>query len=283
MNNFTKIFTAIFAALITFFCAGCFQGESDLTIDGDGKVTLKNEIVGVPILREHIEAWKNDFERKNSVVEITPINSGNMSGYRIVTQYPNIEQFAAQGMEIYSGHSDKCKGIQQRKGWFYDAYNFDLLAEAPEESAEYLDNPIVQSMMPQIKFDMVLNIPYAAEKTNAHNSSNDNKTLRWNVTASITHGKDVSMQAQFKIWHKAQIAATIIAIIALLGGAIHFSRKVKTFEEGSYDAAKNLKFMQICMGLAAAIISVSLYMLIAPVEFTDADIITKPLNAVTMP
>ena len=274
MKNFTKIFAAVIFTLTTFLCAGCFQGESNLTIDADGKVTLKNEIMGVPLLREYIESAKNDLERKNKVIDITPIASGNLSGYRITTQYTSIEQLAAQNIEIYAGRAGKCKGIQQRKGWFFDEYNFDFVSEAPE-SGEYLDNPIAQSMMPQIKFDMVINLPYPAESSNAQNSTNDNKTLSWNLTSSMTSGKDVSIQARFKIWHRDKIIVTVAAIIALLGGAIYFSRKAKTFETGSYDAAKNLKFMQICMALAAAIISASVYMLIAPVEFTDADIIGK--------
>jgi len=273
-KNFTKIFAAVIFTLTTFLSAGCFQGESNLTIDADGKVTLKNEIMGVPLLREYIENAKNDLERKNKVIDITPISSGNLSGYRITTQYTSVEQFAAQNIELYAGRAGKCKGIQQRKGWLFDSYNFDFVSEAPE-SGEYLDNPLAQSMMPQIKFDMVINLPYSVESSNAQNSTNDNKTLSWNLTSSMTSGKDVSIQARFKIWHRDKIILTVAAIVALLGGAIYFSRKAKTFEEGSYDAAKNLKFMQICMALAAAIISASVYMLIAPVEFTDADIIGK--------
>jgi len=272
MKNFTKIFAALIFTLTTFLSAGCFQGESNLTIDADGKVTLKNELMGVPLLREYIEAAKNDLERKNKVIDITPISSGNLSGYRITTQYTNVEQFAAQNIELYAGRAGKCKGIQQRKGWFFDEYNFDFVSEAPE-SGEYLDNPLAQSMMPQIKFDMLINLPYSAESSNAQNSTNDNKTLSWNLTSSMTSGKDVSIQARFKIWHRDKIIMTVAAIIALLGGAIYFSRKSKTFEADSYEAAKNLKFMQFCMALAAAIISASIYMLIAPVEFTDADII----------
>ena len=273
-KNFAKIFAALIVTLTTLLSAGCFQGESNLTIDADGKVTLKNEIMGVPLLREHIEALKNEMERKNQVIDITPIASGNLSGYRITTQYTSVEQFAAQNLELYAGRVGKCKGIQRHKSWFFDEYKFDFVSEAPE-SGEYLDNPLVQSMMPQIKFDMTINLPYSAENSNAQNSSDDNKTLSWNLTSSITNGKDVSIQARFKIWNRAQIALTVVVIIALLGGAIYFAQMTSKFEEGSYEAAKNFKFMQACMVLAAAAISVSVYMLLAPVEFTDADIIGK--------
>ena len=40
------------------------------------------------------------------------------------------------------------------------------------------------------------------------------------------------------------------------------------------EAAKNIRYMQICAGLTAAIISGSIYLLIEPVTFTDADIIS---------
>jgi len=254
-----------------------------LTIDADGKVTLKNEIMGVPLLREYIENAKNDLERKNKVIDITPISSGNLSGYRITTQYTSVEQFAAQNIELYAGRSGKCKGIQQRKGWLFDSYNFDFVSEAPE-SGEYLDNPLAQSMMPQIKFDMVINLPYAVEKNNAQHVSNDNKTLSWNLASSITSGKNVSVQVQFRIWHKEKIAVTLAAIIILLGAMIYFLRKSQKQAENKADnaegeAAKNIFYMKICAGLLAAIISVSAFMLINPVTFTDADTISSAVTA----
>ena len=83
------------------------------------------------------------------------------------------------------------------------------------------------------------------------------------------------MQAQFKIWHKGKVAVTVAAIILLLGGAIYFFQKSKNYSENEGEAAKNLKYMQICAGLAAAIISASIFMLIDPVTFTDADTISK--------
>lgn len=272
-NNFTKFFSVMIITLISIFCTGCFQGESNLTIDEDGKVTLKNEIMGVPMLREHIEGWKNDLERKNSVTNIEPITSGNLSGYRITTQYATLEQFAAQNIELFS-RTGNSKGIQQRKGWFFDAYNFDFISEAPEESGEYLDNVFVQSMMPQITLNMIINLPYAVESTNAQNVSNEGKTLTWNLASSITSGKDVSMKAQFRIWHKGKCVATAVAIILLLGGTIYFYQKAKNFSEDRDEAAKNIRYMQICAGLTAAVISASIYFLIEPVTFTDADIIS---------
>lgn len=273
MNNISVKIFAILLMTMSIFCAGCIQGKSDLTIDDNGKVTLNSEIMCVPILSTAVEELKNDLERGHYVTEITPISSGNMSGYKITTQYANIEQLASQDLEIFNS-TNRNKGIQQRKGWFFDAYNFDLLSAAPEDVDE-LGGAIAQSMMPRAKFDFVMNLPYAVETTNAQNVSNEGKTLAWNLTSSFIGGKDMSLKAQFKIWHKGQIAVTIIAIIALLGGAIYFFQKAKNSSEDKEDAAKNLKYMQICSVLAAAIISVSTYMLIAPVTFTDADIISK--------
>ncbi len=270
-KDFVKIFAAVFMTFISVICAGCFQGKSDLTIGDDGKVTLHNELIGVPLMSEPIEGLKNDMERSQYVKEITPIANGNMSGYRITMQYETIQQFAAQEIGLF--RDGKGKGIQQRKGWFFDAYNFDFSVDAPEEGA-YLDNPFVQSMMPQISFELVINLPYAVEKTNAHNISNEGKTLTWNLSSAITSGKNISMQSQFRIWHKDKILLTIAVIILLLAGAIYFSRKSKKCEEGSFEAAKNVKLMQICMALAAAAISASAFVLLDPVTFTTADIIT---------
>lgn len=283
-NNFIKIFGVMLVTIASLFSAGCFQGESNLTIDDNGKVTMNIEIMGVPILREHIEGWKNEMERSNRATEISPVSSGNMSGYRITMQYQSIEQFAAQKIDIFGSKTGKAKGIQQRKGWFFDAYSFDFLSEAPEDSEEYLDNTLVQSMMPQIKFDMVINLPYVAEKNNAQHVSNDNKTLSWNLASSITSGKDVSVQVQFRIWHKEKIAVTAAVILILLGAMIYFLRKSQKQNENQADnaegeAAKNIFYMKICAGLLAAVISASAFMLINPVTFTDADIISSAITA----
>ena len=269
-NDFVKIFAAAFVMFVSVICAGCFQGKSDLTIDDDGRVTLHNELIGVPLMQEPIEGLKNDMERSQFVKEITPIARGNMSGYRITMQYETVQQFAAQEISLFRNGGGN---IQQHKGWFFDAYNFNFAVDAPEEG-EYLDNPFVQSLMPQISFELVINLPYAVEQTNAHNISNEGKTLTWNLTSAITSGKNISMQTQFRIWHKEKIALTIAIIILLLGGAIHFARKSKQCEAGSFEEAKNTKFMQICAALAAAAISATVFILISPVTFTPADIIT---------
>ena len=276
MNNSVKFF-AVLLMMISIFCTGCFQGKSNLTIDSDGKVTLHNEIMGVPVMSEAIEKLKNDLERSNTVTEITPIAEGNMSGYRITTQYNSIEHFATQNLELFN-RTNHNKGIQQRKGWFFDSYNFDFISDAPENSEEYLDNPLVQSMMPQIKFDLVINLPYAVEYTNAQNISNEGKTLTWNLASSITSGRNLPIKAQFKIWNKSKVILTVALILICLGGMIYFFQKAKNSSEDKKDASKNLWYMQICAGLAAAIISASIFILINPVIFTDADIISSLIS-----
>ena len=81
------------------------------------------------------------------------------------------------------------------------------------------------------------------------------------------------MQTRFKIWHKDKIAVTAIVELIFLAATIFFFRKARA--EESESIGKDLQFKRnVFAGLVVALAIISAYMLLAPVKFTDADIIS---------
>ena len=273
---FYRMLTITVISFICLFSAGCFQGEFGMTITEDGKVSLNNEIIGIPLLHEQIEDLKNQMVKNVPTSKITSISKDNMTGYRMEVEYPSIEEFAANAISMYGTHPGKCKGIQKHSGWFFDEYNFDFFMEG-KNSGEDASDQMAQAMLSQVKFDLIFNLPYAAESNNADTRTNENKTLTWHLASSLTSGVDKSIQARFRMWHKERIAITAIVAVLLLGATILFFVKSNN-ETDEAEKEEQLQRAKICGGLTAAVIVASAYMLYAPIEFTDGDIISATHN-----
>lgn len=253
-------------------CAGCLDGGSHLIITDDGAVYMRNKLIGVPLIAEHIESFRKSFENRSDA-EISPVVENNMSGYEVRVNYPNLETFAAEGNPLYTTRNGKCKGIQKRGSWFFDTYNFDLISSgerkfSPGEAAT------VQSMLSQVTFDLVIELPYSADNHNADKTDAANKVLTWHLAPVIIGSiADKHMHVQFKLWHKDKIALTAAVELLLLAAMIFFSIKARV--EESENLSKDLRFKRnVFAGLFFALAAISAYMLLAPVNFTDADIIS---------
>ena len=262
-------------AITIFFCvncAGCFQGGSHLIITDDGEVFMRNRLIGVPLIADSIETFRKSFENKPNA-EISPVAENNMSGYEVRVHYPSIEAFAAEGNPLYLAQDGKCKGIQRKRGWFFDTYNFDLMTTgdrkfSPSEAAA------VQSMLSQVSFDLVIELPYSAENHNADKADALNKMLTWHL-APVMIGSiaDKHMRTQFKLWHRDNVTITALIELLLIAATIFFFRKVRA--EESESLAKDLTFKRnVFGGIFIALAIISAYMLFAPINFTDADIIS---------
>ena len=256
------LLTAIVLLCVT--CAGCFQGNSTLVITDDGKVFLRNKFIGVPLLAEQIESFKENFAR-NPNAEISPVAENNMSGFEVRVNYPSVESFAAEKFSLFAAHDGKCAGIRQRKGWFFDAYNFDLISSG-EQSFSPSEAAAIQSMLSQITFDLTIELPYAAESHNADKFDAAQKVLTWNLAPSLLSGTDKHMRAEFKLWHRDKIFLTTLVEVLLLAATIFFT--VKTRAEESDSLKTDLKFKRnVFAGLFVALLIISSYMLLTPVTF----------------
>lgn len=267
-----KKFLLAATIFLSIICAGCLQGGSHLIITDDGEVFMRNRLIGVPLIADSIESFRKSFENRSDA-EISPVVENNMSGYEVRIHYPSVENFAREGNPMYLAREGKCNGIRLKRGRFFDTYDFDLIFTA-EKKFSPSEAAAVQSMLSQVSFDLVIELPYSAETHNADKFDAENKILTWNL-APVLIGSlaDKHMRVQFKLWHRDKIALTIVAEILLLAATIFFG--VKTRAEESESLAKDLAFKRnVFAGLFVALLIISAYMLLAPVTFTAADIIS---------
>ena len=271
MKNFLTVVTILFCMT----CAGCLQGGSTLIITNDGKVFMRNKLIGVPVIAEQIESFRQSYAQSPNA-EISPVVENNMSGYEVRVNYPSIEAFAAEGNPLYSARDGKCFGIRQRKGWFFDAYSFDLVS-TNEQKFSPSEAAAVQSMLSQVTFDLTIELPYSAESHNADKVDAAQKVLTWNLAPVIIGSlADKHMRVEFKLWHREKIFVTALVETLLLAATIFFT--VKTRAEESDSLKTDLKFKRnIFAGLFVALILISAYMLLTPVAFTEADTISAVL------
>lgn len=266
-----KKFLLVTMILLCMMSAGCLEANSQLIITSDGAVHMKNKFIGVPLIANHIESFRELFDGKPNT-EISPVAENNMSGYEVRVTYPNVDSFAAEAFPLFVAYDGKCKGIQKNAGWFFDAYNFDLISSgqrqlSPGEAAT------IQSVLSQISFDLVIELPYAADNHNADKVDAANKVLTWNMAPVLTGGGEKHMHTQFKIWHVDKIILSIIVGLSLLAAAIFFHVKFRA--EQSDSLAKDLRFKRnVFAGLLIALLIISAGMILTPVTFSDADTIS---------
>ena len=266
-----KIFLA---AMILFgvMCSGCFEGSSNLIITDDGEVYMRNKLIGVPTIAASIESVRQNFEQEPNA-DISPVAENNMSGYEERVHYPSIEAFAAGNNPLFMRHEGKCEGIRQHKSWFFDAYDFDLILTSNREFSTF-EAAAFQSMLSQVSFDLVIELPCVADNHNADKVDVTGKILTWHLAPVIIGSVvDKHMRAQFKLWHRDKFALTILVGLMLMTGGIFFH--VKARSEESESVGKDLRFKRnVFAGMFVALVVISIYLLNAPVTFTDADIIS---------
>ena len=259
-----KKFLLVAIILLCVTCAGCFQGNSTLVVTDDGKFFLRNKFIGVPLLAEQIESLKNSFAH-NPNADISPVAENNMSGYEIRVQYPDVKSFAAEKIPLFTAHEGKCAGIRQRTGWFFDAYNFDLISTG-EQNFSPSESAAVQSVLSQVTFDLTIELPYAALSHNADKVDASQRVLTWNLAASMLSGTDKHMRVEFKLWHRDKIFLTALVELLLIAATTFFAVKVRSEESDSLKSDLSFK-RNVLAGLTVALTLISAYMLLTPVTF----------------
>ncbi len=265
-----------FIAAIIFFgtiCAGCFQAKFDTIITDDGAVVQRVKLIGNALVIRQIENWKDDLEKRNPDVKAEVVIEGDLQGYKFAFDYPDIETFAKSSGDLYKANAGKNKGVSRHKSWFFDEYDFDFYWKSPPANIPPEAEFMAQSAFSGVEFDVTIELPHPAEKNNADEISADGKVLKWHLTPVLIRGGEKFMQARFKIWHKDKIALTATIELLLLAAMIFFFRKARA--EESADLQKDFRFKRnVFAGLFVALTIVAMYLFLAPVNFTDADIIS---------
>lgn len=216
-----KIFRFFLLIMFCLNCTGCFQAESNLKITENGAVTMRNKFLGVPYIAGVIEESKNNLIKNNPNAKVKSVTDGGYSGYEVEIFYPDFEKFATNNIDTYQARPGKCTGVQISKGLLYDTCTFDLLFEGRKADNTDVAEAMAQALLAQVKFDFAIEIPYAAEKSNADYMSNDGKILTWNIAPAFINGQDKSIKLDFKIYHTLRIAATFFIVLLLIAGVIY--------------------------------------------------------------
>ena len=264
--------------IVSLICTGCFNGSANLAIDESGEVHSTFSMAGMDFMQEEIEKQKQELLKDHPNAIITPIHDGPMNGFSIQMDYENMDRFAADGLKFYATRPNVCKGIQKQGRWFFDAYALDLLLEGEKRPAQLQGNDaaaLAQAFLSQVRFDFTLNLPYEPDSNNADTVSNGNKTLGWNLMATLIQGDAKRINATFRLWNKMHIAMAIGFAILLAVVTILFAVRGASAEG---DEKRTKTGIAIGAGVTLLLLSlVSAYLILAPVKFTDSDIISVAL------
>lgn len=279
MKSAWKKFILLLIVLCCILTSGCFKISIDTTVHENGSVTTKAKFLGAKIMKDKIEEMKNDLIKKGA--EVKPVKDNNMSGFEATQNYPSVGALAQEGMNVFNKIEGKNKGIQEQKGWFFDAYSFDLYVEGSKDAnkVDSEDDQMIKDMVSDnVSFDFALHLPYSADSNNADVVKNDNKSMEWDLATALMDGKDVSMQTQFRIWHEDHIIITIVAI-ALLAIALIIAVVLRFAVVKDETKKKHLTMgIAILAVLLVGSIGTSAYMLLKPIHFNESDMISTSSN-----
>lgn len=254
-------FLIVAASLLFLICAGCGQAKFDLTITDTGEVIRKWQFIGTAPFTQQIEEVKNKNEKLFPNIKIDTVVEGDMHGYEFTLRHPNIESFAQSTSEIYRGYEGSPTCISWRRNWFFDEYEFDFVAENEKPSIP-LGTMVNETLFSQVVYDVTINLPYAADETDADKILDGGKVLVWNLAPILIYGGEKSMQVRFKIWHKEEVAVTATIELLLLIATIFFLIKARS--EESESKSRDLRFKRnVFACLFIALSSISAYLIIA--------------------
>ena len=236
MSNVKRMFLVLLLVAFSAAAAGCIKADESVTIKEDGSSTMVTRMVGNMFAAEALKGSKDEFVKENPDAVVKEIQDGDMTGYEVEVSYPDIETLAAKGGDMFTAVGGRNAGAVVAKSWFYDTYTFDLFVKGEEMDTGAQDpesKKMVQSMLDQIQYRFTLNLPVKPETQNADSVSDDGKRLTWDLKATIAEGKDIQMQASYRIYNQSHIALTvggIVLALLLVGGFLYMRRRKQADE-----------------------------------------------------
>ena len=112
----------------------------------------------------------------------------------------------------------------------WDYMEYRQQAEAEARQLDEISNQMIKAAIGSMNLNLVINLPYEVDSSNADNLTNGNKTLTWNLKPAAFDGKDLSVQAKFKIYHEKTIiglivVGSILLIVAIILLVLGFVKK----------------------------------------------------------
>lgn len=241
-----KYFKLIIIIVCLFLITGCVKYNATMDIKKDKSMDF-SIIYAVDksfFENENLIEEKDKKELENSGFTIKEYNEGNMKGYIISLNVPNIDKISAAEDIIYNltditnnNNDNNKKLFTIKKGLLKNTYkaNFqfdssdsklnednnqdsETITEwSTEENSEDWDS-IANSAVSNLDLSFKVNLPYSAIKTNATQTSNDNKELTW----SLTSNEVSNIEFEFSLYNTINIIVITVIILILIVAIIIF-------------------------------------------------------------
>lgn len=232
--------------------AGCGEMHFGITINQDGSIDDRQSVS----LNQSSQQLMNLSNSKISELSDKAKKDGysvteSPNGFIGNKHYDSIEELVAGGAKLYNPDENH-DGVRLKKGFLYDSYAMELFLkgqksdipqsniqpsysdfygtpyqrhiqyEAAKREAAQINqmmNTMMQTAIDGAKADYTLNLPYKPISSNADMTSNDGKSMTWDLKKSILEGKDLEIKTEFRIYHEKNIiiVASSIGVIFLLG------------------------------------------------------------------
>ena len=220
--NVIKTITTATLGVCLLLVSGCFKAEVGTTIRPDGSIHERIEMGVDPALANMSPKLRKTFdsERKEFAESGYTIKDTGNNGFIAEKDTPNIKVLVESGAKLFNPE-EADKGVKYRKGFFYDAYSFDLVLPKDEtNSNSQQSNEMGDKILSSSQVHYSLNLPEPPIRTNSQDISNENKTLRWNLIENVMHGTPIPIQADFLIHHEKNIKLVQYLGIAFSVGAL---------------------------------------------------------------
>lgn len=241
-----KLFVSVVLIGLCLVFSGCFRGEVKVNINDDGSSDLHYQITAVPMAGtvEMMQGQIKDLEK--SQFKIERVTEGEWVGFKADKHFQNVSEL--NGFKLFSGSEAGTPGIIFDKGWFYDDYKIRIVNDISVNQNQPLTN-VDQALLAQMSFKMIMNLPVKPEIHNAGNVSSDGKTLEWNLSFT----KENHLEANAKVWHYGNIAATVIIPLLVMTG-LYFQRRKYRTAAGYGNVPKLLSVHPVIAGCVVALL-----------------------------
>lgn len=245
----TKCLFILFVSLV--LLSGCVKNTNTMTINKDKSMLFETDIVISDALDKN--KVKDDYiqEFKDLKLKVTSTKEEGYTGYKISKSFKNIDDICSLELnevkveDILKKNTKDLKLFKRTKGFIKDTYTANILFELTEETKNKYDisNSEIGNastvgettyedeleeddmseltklaeLSAEVDYKYIVNLPYAAVKSNSTETSNNNKTLIWDL--STEPGK-TNIDYTFVVYNMTHIYILIGCGVLLLIGII---------------------------------------------------------------
>lgn len=229
----------LIALLITFLTAttGCVRGEITLDIARTGAAQLSTKILVINFLKDSLTDLKNKFTQDK--FEVMDVKESNFEGFVATRKFSNISQM--KDVQVFKGlnlqetlnkkptptngtgadsslPAKKDPVLIVERGLLFDKYKVDVnvdLGSKYSNNTKKEENIFAKQLLSQIDLKFILKLPTSTTKNNAHQVSQDGKTLTWQLAL----GENNQVVAEAEMLNMITVG---VVLGILVGGTIIF-------------------------------------------------------------